>query len=106
MCYNRIAVLAGLRTELVNGTCNPSRGLAELSAPLLFDDRYKTMLYKIADHQPLAAALLWTRIAGKLNGRARIEALTLAAAFALKGGDAGTSARLMTRADGLAHAAA
>jgi hypothetical protein len=85
MCYNRIAVLADLRTELVNGTCNPSRGLAELTAPLLVDDRFKTMLYKIADRRPLPAALLWIRIADQLSGQARIEALTLAAVFALQG---------------------
>lgn len=41
MCYNRIAILADLRNQLVNGTCNPSRGLAELAAPLLVDDSYK-----------------------------------------------------------------
>ena len=70
MCYNRIAVLADLRTELVNGTCNPSRGLAELTAPLLVDDRFKTMLYKIADRRRLPAALLWIRIADQLSGQA------------------------------------
>jgi hypothetical protein len=97
MCYNRIAVLADLRTELVNGTCNPSRGLAELTAPLLVDDRFKTMLYKIADRRPLPAALLWIRIADQLSGQARIEALTLAAVFALQGGNPGIAATLITR---------
>lgn len=82
MCYNRIAVLADLHTLLVNGTCNPSRGLAELTAPLLVDDRFKTALYKITKLQPLAAALLWSRIADQLSGQARIEALALAAVFA------------------------
>ena len=77
MCYNRIAILADLRTELVNGTCNPSPGLAELAAPLLVDHTFKTMLYKIADRRPLPAALLWIRIADQLSGQARIEALTL-----------------------------
>ena len=99
MCYNRIAVLADLRTELVNGTCNPSRGLAELTAPLLVDDRFKTMLYKIADRRPLPAALLWIRIADQLSGQARIEALTLAALFALQGGNPGIAATLITRVD-------
>ncbi|MGO9694925.1 MAG: hypothetical protein ACLPYO_14365 [Mycobacterium sp.] len=97
MCYNRIAVLADLRTELVNGTCNPSRGLAELTAPLLIDERFKTMLYKIADRRPLPAALLWIRIADQLSGQARIEALTLAAVFALQGGNPGIAATLITR---------
>jgi hypothetical protein len=97
MCYNRIAVLADLRTELVNGTCNPSRGLAELAAPLLVDDRFKTMLHKIADRRPLPAALLWIRIADQLSGQARIEALTLAAVFALQGGNPGSAATLITR---------
>jgi hypothetical protein len=99
MCYNRIAVLADLRAELVNGTCSPSRGLAELTAPLLADDRFKTMLYKIADRRPLAAALLWIRIADQLSGQARIEALTLAAVFALQGGNPGIAATLITRVD-------
>jgi hypothetical protein len=99
MCYNRIAVLADLRTQLVNGTCNPSRGLAELCAPLLVDDHFKTMLYKIADRRPLAAALLWIRIADQLSGQARIEALTLAAVFALQGGNPGIAATLITRVD-------
>jgi hypothetical protein len=99
MCYNRIAILANLRTELVNGTCNPSRGLAELTAPLLVDDRFKTMLYKIADRRPLPAALLWIRIADQLSGQARIEALTLAALFALQGGNPGIAATLITRVD-------
>ena len=99
MCYNRIAILADLRTELVNGTCNPSPGLAELAAPLLVDHTFKTMLYKIADRRPLPAALLWIRIADQLSGQARIEALTLAAVFALKGGNPGIAATLITRVD-------
>ncbi|WP_101953511.1 hypothetical protein [Mycobacterium intracellulare] len=99
MCYNRIAILADLRSQLVNGTCNPSRGLAELTAPLLLDDSFKTLLYKIADRRPLRAALLWSRIADHLNGQARIEALTLAAVFALKGGNPGIAASFITRVD-------
>ncbi|MEE6140400.1 hypothetical protein SKC41_29315 [Mycobacterium sp. 050128] len=99
MCYNRIAILADLRTELVTGTCNPTRGLAELSAPLLLDDTFKTVLYKIADRCPLRAALLWSRIGAHLSGQARIESLTLAAVFALKGGNPGISATLITRVD-------
>lgn len=97
MCYNRIAILADLRTQLVSGTCNPSRGLAELTAPLLIDDSFKTLLYNIADRRPLRAALLWSRIGDHLSGQARIEALTLAAVFALKGGNPGISATLIAR---------
>lgn len=99
MCYNRIAILADLRTELVDGRCNPTRGLAELAAPLLVDDTYKTLLHKIAEHRPLRAALLWSRIADHLSGQPRIEALTLAALFALKGGNPGISATFITRVD-------
>jgi hypothetical protein len=99
MCYNRIAILAALRTEMVTGTCNPTRGLAELSAPLLVDDTYKALLYKIAHRRPLRAALLWSRIGDHLSGQARIEALTLAAVFALKGGNPGISATFITRVD-------
>lgn len=99
MCYNRIAILADLRTELFTGTCNPSRGFAELTAPLLIDDGFKGLLYKIADRRPLRAALLWSRIGDHLNGQARIQALTLAAVFALKGGNPGISATLITRVD-------
>jgi hypothetical protein len=99
MSYNRIAILADLRTELVNGTCNPSRGLAELAASLLNDDSYKTLLYKIAAGRTLRAALLWSRIADHLNGQSRVEALTLAAVFALQGGNPGISATLITRVD-------
>lgn len=84
MCYNRIAILADLRTELFTGTCNPSRGFAELTAPLLLDDGFEGLLYKIADRRPKRAALLWSRIGDHLNGQARIQALTLAAVFALK----------------------
>ncbi|GAB4686041.1 hypothetical protein MOKP106_41350 [Mycobacterium avium subsp. hominissuis] len=99
MCYNRIAVLGQLRTELLTGKCNPSRGLAELSAPLLDDDSFTTLLYKIADRRPLRAALLWSRIGDHLSGQSRIEALTLAAVFALKGGNPGISASLINRVD-------
>lgn len=99
MCYNRIAILADLRNELISGTCNPSRGLAELSAPLLVDESFKALLYKIADRRPLRAALLWSRIGDHLSGQARIESLTLAAVFALKGGNPGISASLITRVD-------
>ena len=100
MSYNRIAVLADLRIELVNGDCNPSRGLAELAGRLVVDDTFnKTLLYNIADRRPLAATLQWTRIADHLSRRARIEALTLAAVFALKGGNPGISATLVTRVD-------
>lgn len=99
MCYNRIAILADLRTQLVSGNCNPSRGFAELTAPLLLDDSFKTLLYKIAERRPLRAALLWSRIGDHLNGQARIQALTLAAVFALKGGNPGISATLITRVD-------
>ena len=69
------------------------------AAPLLVDERFKTMLYKIADRRPLAAALLWLRIADQLSGQARIEALTLAAVFALQGGNPGIAATLITRVD-------
>ncbi|ASL12332.1 hypothetical protein U8D42_27250 (plasmid) [Mycobacterium europaeum] len=99
MCYNRIAILGHLRTELVDGSCNPSRGLAELSAPLLVDDSFTTLLYKIADGRPLRAALLWSRIGDHLSGQSRIEALTLAAVFALKGGNPGICASLINRVD-------
>ena len=100
MSYNRIAILAHLRTQLVNGTCNPSRGLAELAGRLVVDDTFnKTMLYKIADRRPLAAALLWIRIADHLSGQARVESLALAAVFAFKGGNPGIAATLITRAD-------
>ncbi len=99
MCYNRIAILANLHTELVAGTCNPTRGLAELAAPLLADHTYTTLLYKIADRRPLRAALLWSRISDHLSGQDRIEALTLAAVFALKGGNPDISATFITRID-------
>ena len=97
MSYNRIAILAALRTELVNGTANPTPGLAQLAARLIVDDANKTLVYKIADRRPMAATLLWTRIADHLNGQPRIEALTLAAVFALKAGNPGISATLITR---------
>lgn len=97
MSYNRIAILADLRTQLLNGTCNPSRGLAELAGTLLVDDTYKTLLYKIAEHRPMAATLLWTRIADHLSGQNRAEALTLAAVFALTAGNPGIAATLITR---------
>ena len=99
MCYNRIAILADLRTELIAGDCNPTRGLAELAAPLLVDGTYKALLYKLAEHRPLRAALLWSRIADHLSGQPRIEAVTLAAVFALKGGNPGISATFITRVD-------
>ncbi|MDV6980219.1 hypothetical protein, partial [Mycobacterium intracellulare] len=98
-CYNRIAILADLRTQLIKGNANPSRGLAELAAPLLFDDSYKTLLYKIADRRPLQAALLWSRIGDHLSGQARIESLTLAAVFAHKAGNPGISASLINSVD-------
>ncbi|KPN46864.1 hypothetical protein [Mycobacterium intracellulare] len=100
MSYNRIAILAALRTELVDGGCNPSRGLAELAGRLLGDDSFdKTMLHKIAEHRPLAAALLWTRIADQLGGQPRIEALALAAVFAFNAGNPGLTAGLIDRVD-------
>lgn len=99
MCYNRIAILADLHTALTDGPCNPSRGLAELAAPLLADNTYTTALYKIAERLPLRAALLWSRIGDQLSGQPRIEALTLAAVFALKGGNPGISATLINRVD-------
>ncbi|MBZ4522187.1 hypothetical protein [Mycobacterium avium] len=99
MCYNRIAILADLQTELISGACNPSRGLAELTAPLLVDDSFKALLYKIGDRRPLRAALLWTRIGDHLSGHARIESLSLAAVFAFKGGNPGISASLITRVE-------
>jgi hypothetical protein len=52
-----------------------------------------------ADRRPLPAALLWIRIADQLSGQARIEALTLAAVFALQGGNPGIAATLSTRVD-------
>lgn len=70
MCYNRIAILADLRTELIAGTCNPSRGLAELAAPLLADQTYRPLLDKIGNRSPLRAALLWSRIGDHLSGQA------------------------------------
>lgn len=100
MSHNRIAILADLRTQLVNRTCNPSRGLAELAGRLLVDDTFnKTLLYKIADRRPLAAALLWIRIADHLSGQPRIEALTLAAVFAFNAGNPGLAATHITTAD-------
>jgi hypothetical protein len=100
MSYNRIAVLADLRTQLVDRTCNPSRGLAELAGRLVVDDTLnKELLYKIADGRPLAAALLWMRIADQLSAQPRIEALTLAAVFAFRGGNPHIAATEITRAE-------
>ena len=100
MSYNRIAVLAALHTQLLASKPNPSRGLAELAGRLVLDDTFnKTPLHHIAERRPLAAALLWTRIADHLSGQARIESLTLAATFALAGGNPGISATLIDRID-------
>lgn len=100
MSYNRIAVLAALRTQLVSASPNPSRGLAELAGRLVLDDTFnKTLLHNIAQRRPLPAALLWIRIADHLSGQARIESLTLAAIFALAGGNPGITARLIDRVD-------
>ena len=99
MCYNRIAILADLRTELLAGTCHPTRGLAELAAPLLTDQTYRPLLDKIGNRSPLRAALLWSRIGDHLSGQARIDALTMAAVFALQGGNPGISATYVTRVD-------
>lgn len=100
MSYNRIAILADLRTLLVNRSCNPSRGLAELAGRLLVDDTFnKALLYKIADRRLLAAALLWIRIADHLSGQPRIEAFALAAVFAFNAGNPGLAATYITAAD-------
>ena len=104
MSYNRIAVLAALRTQLLTGKPNPSRGLAELAGRLVVDDTFnKTLLHNIADRRPLAAALLWIRIADHLAGQAHIESLTLAAMFALSGGNPGITASLIDRVDAAAR---
>lgn len=100
MSFNRIAVLAALHTQLLAGKPEPSRGLAELAGRLVLDDTFnKTLLHHIAELRPLTAALLWTRIADHLCGQARIESLTLAATFALAGGNPGISATLIDRVD-------
>lgn len=100
MSYNRIAVLAALRAQLLTGKPNPSRGLAELAGRLVLDDTFnKTLLHTIAERRPLPAALLWIRIADQLSGQARIESLTLAAVFALAGGNPGICATLIDRVD-------
>lgn len=99
MSFNRIAALAHLRTELATGTCNPSRGAAELAGRLAVDPTVTTQLHHLGDRQPLTAALLWICIADQLSGQPRIEALTLAAEFALAGGNAGIAANLITRVD-------
>lgn len=100
MSYNRIAVLAALRTQLLTGKPNPSRGLAELAGRLVLDDTFnKTLLHTLADRRPLAAALLWIRVAAHLSGQARIESLTLAATFALAGGNPAITATLIDRVD-------
>jgi hypothetical protein len=100
MSYYRNAIQADLRTQLVTRTTNPSRGLAELAGLLLVDDTFnKTLLYKIADRRPQAAALLWIRIADHLSGQPRIEALALAAVFAFNAGNPGLAATHITAVD-------
>lgn len=99
MSYNRIAILVDLRTQLDNEHCEPSHSLAERAGQLLSDDTYKKFLHTIGDRRPLRAAVLWSRIAEQLNGQHRIEALTLAAVFALKANNPAISAQLISRVD-------
>jgi hypothetical protein len=95
-----VAVIADLRSELVNRTCTPNADLVDRVGQLLVDDTFKkTWLYTIARRRPLAAALLWTRIADQLSGPARLEALALAATFSFNGGNTAIAARLIAAAD-------
>jgi hypothetical protein len=98
MSYNRIAILARLRTTLINNT-HPDHAFAELAGRLTVDPKFRTMLYTIADGRPLPAALMWTRIADHLTGQPRVEALGLAAVFSFRGGNPGLAATLIERAD-------
>ncbi|MUL48387.1 hypothetical protein FZI85_27740 [Mycobacterium sp. CBMA293] len=98
MPHNRLATLANLRTEIVSGSCNPSPGLIELAGRLTVDPQYKSLLHKIAENRPKAAALLWIRISDHLSGAQRLEALALAAEFAFQGGSPRATAQLIVRA--------
>jgi hypothetical protein len=95
-----VAVIADLRSELVNRTCTPNAELVARVGQLLVDDTFKkTWLYTIARHRPLAAALLWSRIADQLSGPARLEALALAATLSFNGGNTALAATYIAAAD-------
>jgi hypothetical protein len=99
MAYSRIATLANLRTHLINGDRTVSQGLAQLAGRLAVDPTIRTALFNIAAGRPLAAALMWINIADQITGQARVEALSLAAFFAFRGGNPGIAATLINRAD-------
>lgn len=99
MSFSRIATLAHLRTHLINGDRDITRGLAELAGRLAADPTIRTPLLNIAAGRPLAAALMWIIIADQISGQARVEALSLAAFFSFRGGNPGIAATLINRAD-------
>jgi hypothetical protein len=97
---SHVAVIADLHNELVNRTCAPNPELIARVSQVLLDDTFKkTWLTIIARRRPLAAALLWSRIADQLSGPARLEALALAATCAFHGGSTAIAANLITAAD-------
>ena len=99
MTYSRIATLAHLRTHLINGDRTVTPGLAKLAGRLAADPTIRTALLSIAAGRPLTAAMMWINIADQNSGQARVEALSLAAFFAVRGGNPGIAASVINRAD-------
>ncbi|GAB4995809.1 hypothetical protein MAHJHV58_49070 [Mycobacterium avium subsp. hominissuis] len=99
MSFSRIATLAHLRSHLINNDRDIPRGLAELAGRLAVDPSMRTAVLNIAAGRPLTAALMWITIADQTSGQARVEALSLAAFFAMRGGNPGIAATMINRAD-------
>lgn len=99
MTQTRLATVANLRRHLIDRDYNVTAGFAELAGHLATDPTIRTILLKTGHGRPLSAAFLWLRIADRLAGQPRAEALGLAATFAFTGGNPGITATLINRAD-------
>ena len=98
--HNHLAVLTALDTTLSGRPGMPPPQLVDDLAAALADPAFNNeWITNLAHGRPLAAALLFSRIAEQLSGQHRLEALAIAATASMRGGNLAIAANLITGAD-------
>lgn len=101
---NHVAILTDLATHMENRPGMPPVELVTRVGEALTNPSFNNeWIFNITRKQPLAAALLFSRIAEQLGGQARIEALAIAAGSSSRGHNPAIAATLIAAADVTMH---
>lgn len=93
------ATVDALHAHLRTGTYTLAPQLLDTAGHLATDDGARGFILRAGHGRELAAARLWLHVADRHHGPRRVQSLTIAAIFALDGGNPGLAATLVTYAE-------